>query len=199
MKSTGNSPRSSSRYEIRLAGSGGQGIILAGIMLAEAAVRDGCHVAQSQSYGPEARGGNSICEVVLSDAGIDYPRVQALDVLVALTQEACDRNLQDVKEDALVIVDRDMVNGAMRGRVARLPLRQIARQTGGERSINIAALGALAALCPVVSRESLTAVIAERLPKAREANLKTFEEAARLASGEGGNLEPRDARDEFEI
>ncbi|MFL7791064.1 MAG: 2-oxoacid:acceptor oxidoreductase family protein, partial [Anaerolineae bacterium] len=81
----------SKRHEIRLAGTGGQGIILAGVLLAEAAVRDGMNVVQTQSYGPEARGGASRSEVIISDEEIDYPKVIEADMMLCLSQEACDR------------------------------------------------------------------------------------------------------------
>jgi len=94
MKNAINSSEKNSRYEIRIAGSGGQGIVLAGIILAKAAILDGRYVVQSQRYGPEMRGGKSISEVIVSDMGIDYPRVLKLDLLIALTQAACDQNIQ---------------------------------------------------------------------------------------------------------
>ena len=74
------------RQELRLSGSGGQGLILAGIILAEAALHDGKNVVQSQSYGPEARGGASKAEVIISDDVINYPKVNKSVMLVSLTQ-----------------------------------------------------------------------------------------------------------------
>ena len=90
-------------YEYRLAGSGGQGLILAGIILAEAAgVYEGYSVVQTQSYGPESRGGASRAEVILSDEAIDYPKVTQPNVLLCLTQEACRRYAADLADDGLV-------------------------------------------------------------------------------------------------
>jgi 2-oxoglutarate ferredoxin oxidoreductase subunit gamma len=189
-----------SRYEIRLAGSGGQGIILAGMMLAEAAILDGRYVAQSQSYGPEARGGSSISEVILSDIEIDYPRALELDLLVALTQEACDQNLPDLKTEGLVIVDSDLIHRVLWGKVVSLPFWQIAQGAGEERAINMAALGAIVSFCPSISRDSLASVIAKRLPSARvTANLLAFDEALKLAHNLRGSLKSVDTKDEFEI
>ncbi len=80
----------SQRYEIRFSGAGGQGLILAGVIMAEAAsIYDGKQAVQSQSYGPEARGGASKSEVIISDTAIDYPKATVVDALLALTQEAC--------------------------------------------------------------------------------------------------------------
>ena len=200
MKNTGNSPGKNSRYEIRLAGSGGQGIILAGIILAESAILDGRYVAQSQNYGPEARGGTSVSEVVLSDKEIDYPQALELDLLVALTQGACDQNLADVKEGGLVVVDPDLVRRVLWGKLARLSFWQIAQRAGEERAINMAALGAVAAFCPLISRRSLARVIAKRLPSSKvEVNLLAFDEALRVARDLSGSLKSVETRDEFDI
>lgn len=200
MKNAERSPEKNSRYEIRIAGSGGQGIILAGIMLAEAAILDGRCVAQTQNYGPEARGGNSISEVIVSDEEIDYPEALNLDLLVALTQEACVRNLPDMKEGGLVIADASLVRWVPWDKVARLPFQQIAKKAGEGRAINMAALGAVASLCPIVSADSLVKVMAKRLPTSKvEANQQAFREALeatdKLKQGIA-SLRPKDA---FEI
>ena len=200
MKNTGNFSEKNLRYEIRIAGSGGQGIILAGIMLAEAAILDGKFVAQSQSYGAEVRGGNSVSEIILSDVEIDYPRASELDLLVALTQEACDRNLPDLKSEGLVIVDSELVHRVIWGKVASLPFWQIAQGVGEERAINMAALGAIVSFCPSVSRDSLANVMAKRLPSIKvAANLLAFDEALKLAQSLRGRLKSVDTKDEFEI
>ena len=85
-------------YEVRLAGTGGQGAILAGILLAEAAIRDGKNVAQTQSYGPEARGGASRSEVIISDDEIHYPKVIQAHITLCMSQEACDRYGSQMKK-----------------------------------------------------------------------------------------------------
>ena len=169
-------------------------------MLAEAAILDGRYVAQSQSYGPEARGGSSVSEVILSDTEIDYPRALELDLLVALTQEACDQNLPDLKTEGLVIVDSDLIHRVLWGKVISLPFWQIAQGAGEERAINVAALGAIVSFCPSVSRDSLASVMAKRLPSARvTANLLAFDEALKLAHNLRGSLKSVDTKDEFEI
>ncbi|RLC89501.1 MAG: 2-oxoacid:ferredoxin oxidoreductase subunit gamma, partial [Chloroflexi bacterium] len=100
------------RYEVRLAGTGGQGAILAGILLAEAAVRDGKNVVQTQSYGPEARGGASRAEVVISDGEIHYPKVLQADITLCMSQEACDRYGKRMRRGGLLILDADHVTRA---------------------------------------------------------------------------------------
>ena len=89
------------RYEVRLAGEGGQGMILAGVILAEAAaVHDGLNAVQTQSYGPEARGGASRSEVIIARGDIDYPKVMSADFLLCMSQEACDKFYTQVKDAA---------------------------------------------------------------------------------------------------
>ena len=103
----------SERLEIRLAGMGGQGMILAGVLLADAAIRDGKNAVQTQSYGPEARGGASRSEVIISSDEIDYPEVIQADVVLCMSQHACDKYAHPLKLDGLLIVDS--------GHVQRLP------------------------------------------------------------------------------
>ena len=89
-------------FESRLSGSGGQGLILAGIILAEAAVVENFNVSQTQSYGPEARGGASRSDVVISNSKIYYPKTTKLDLLLALTQESCDKFFFDLKNESAI-------------------------------------------------------------------------------------------------
>lgn len=160
------------RYEIRLSGSGGQGIILAGIILAEAAsIYDGREAVQTQSYGPESRGGHSKSEVVISDIEIDYPKVVSPDLLLAMTQDAFDSYRSSVKPGGVVIVDSDLVRRLtdVDGRLIALPITAVAKEvTGGVLSANIVALGVIAAVSGVVSRESLEKAVAARVPKGTE-------------------------------
>ena len=202
MNNIRNSSAKSSRYEIRVAGAGGQGIILAGIILAKAAILNGRYVTQSQRYGPETREGNSVSEVILSETEIDYPQSLELDLLITLTQEACDKNLPDMKDDGLVIVDSDSVHRVLWGKLITLPLWQIAQEAGEERAINAAALGAMVPFCPGISRRHLVKVMKEQLPSAKiTANLLAFDEALRLARSLKSRLKSAKAKEkeEFEI
>jgi 2-oxoglutarate ferredoxin oxidoreductase subunit gamma len=157
------------RYEIRLAGSGGQGLILAGIILAEAAgVYDGKFVCQTQSYGPEARGGASKAEVVISDAEIDYPKAIQPDVLLALNQKSLEAFSSDLKPGGLLLVDADLVREFPASRVLALPFTRIARELGRSMAANIVALGALAQLTGAVSLQSLETAVLARVPKGTE-------------------------------
>jgi len=200
MSSINGSLLKNPRYEIRIAGAGGQGIVLAGVMLAEAGIIQDLYVAQSQSYGPETRGGNSISEVILSNMAIDFPRSTELDVLIALTQLASDLNLPDMKEDGLVIVDADAVQRVLWDKTISIPFGEIARKVGEERAINVAALGSLVPFCPLINRQSLTKAIANRLPSAKlEANLLAFDKALRFARRWQGRLKYAGTTEEYEI
>ena len=136
------------RYEIRLSGSGGQGMVFAGTVLAEAiGVEDGKNVCQTQSYGPEARGGASRSDLVVSSGEIYYPKPLKLDLLLALTQESCDTYFPALKEDGVLIVDSGLVDQLPDHKVHGFPFTQIARDKIGTPMVaNIIALGAIAAL-----------------------------------------------------
>lgn len=153
------------RTEVRIAGTGGQGVVLAGILLAEAAVRDGKKVVQSQSYGPEARGGASRAEVIISDEKIDYPKVLDTDVLLCMSQEACDRYAGKLKKGGVLILDSTHVTCAPLVRAVWAPITELARQeVGREITANIVALGLLVGLTGIVSQESLEAAVRARAP-----------------------------------
>jgi len=160
----------SKRTEIRLAGEGGQGMILAGIILAEAAaIYDGKQVVQTQSYGPEARGGASKSEVVISDGEIDHPEVLAADVVVTLSQEACTKYASSVRPGGLLIVDAEKVVHVPVEGAIRLPITRLAfEQTGKAITANSVALGVLVRLTGVVSRQALEKAVAGRAPKGTE-------------------------------
>jgi len=166
------------RYEIRLSGSGGQGLIIAGIILAEAAgIYDGKFVCQTQSYGPEARGGASKAEVVISDEAIDYPKAIKPDLLLAMNQRSCDVYFFDLKPTGLLIVDSTHVRQLPTTKAVEIPFTQIAReQLGNEMVANTVALGTLATITGVVSLKSLEAAVLARVPPGtEELNKKALE------------------------
>ncbi len=174
------------RHEIRLSGSGGQGLITAGVILAEAAgVYDGKHVVQSQSYGPEARGGASKAEVIISGKEIFFPKATAIDIFLAMTQEAWDKYSGDLKPGGTAIVDTWYVKEVNRPGVIKLDLTKKAREEVGiEMVANVIALGAIAGLTGVVTRESLEKSLLSRFPKgAQEKNSKALQIGYQLAKG----------------
>ena len=165
------------RYELQLAGEGGQGLILAGIILAEAAaIYEGRNAAQTQSYGPEARGGASKSEVVISDEEIDYPKVVEADLLLAMNQEACDKYFYELKKDGMLVVDSVHVQRVPTTRAYRVPITQIAEDATGKRiTANVVALGVIVGLTGVVSQPAIEKAVTARAPKGtEELNLKAL-------------------------
>ena len=167
------------RYEIRLSGSGGQGLILAGKILAEAAaVYDNKNATQSQSYGPEARGGSSRSEVIVSDEEIDFPKAVNIDLLLAFTQEACDKYYKDLKDAGILLVDSGYVTNIPKGKfkVHSLPINEIAEKEVGKSLVaNIVALGIITELTKVISQQAVESAILSRVPKGTEdLNLRAF-------------------------
>ncbi len=162
----------SERYEIRFSGSGGQGLILAGVIFAEAAtIYDKINAVQSQSYGPEARGGASKSEVIISDQAIDFPKAQAIDLQLSLTQESCTKYYKDVKGDGILLVDSDFVREVPKGtfKVVKLPIIRTATEEIGKAFVaNIVALGAITALTKKVTLASVEKAVLSRVPKGTE-------------------------------
>ena len=174
------------KHEIRLSGSGGQGLITAGMILARAAVLyDGKTAVQTQSYGPEARGGASKSEVIISDMEINYPKVQAPDILVALTQEALNKYIKDTRSDAVVIIDSLLVKTPPQGsfRLFTLPILQTAADAvGSVLTANVVTLGVLNKISPLVSDEALVKAVTSMFsPKTADMNIKALREGAGLA------------------
>lgn len=165
--------------EIMLTGSGGQGMILAGIILARAGIRDGLHVTQTQSYGPEARGGASRAEVILDDQPVDFPKVTQADVILAMTQEAADKFHSKLRPGGTLIVDPGYVVSvpAVNGTVHRVEITKLAKEaTGKAITANIVALGAVNRACGLVSEDALIQAVLESVPRGTEAvNQKALE------------------------
>ena len=174
------------RHEIRLSGSGGQGVITAGIILARAAALfDGRNAVQTQSYGPEARGGASKSEVIISDGEINYPKVRVPDVLVSLTQESLNKYIGGVKDGAVIIIDSLFVKSPPQGnyRVYNVPVIQTAAdKIGSLLTANIVMLGVLNRIYPAVSDEALIKTLTSLFSaKASDLNIKAFGEGVALA------------------
>lgn len=153
--------------EIRLAGTGGQGLILAGVILAEAVgVYEGKKVVQTQSYGPEARGGASRTDVIISDTDILYPKARHLDILVCLSQKSYDSYINDLKPDGIAIYDNFYVRATGKCQEYALPLAIKTRERfGREIFMNIVLLGALSEITKIVRLESLKKAVASHVPK----------------------------------
>lgn len=158
-------------WHISLSGTGGQGIILAGIILAEAAILEGKQAIQTQSYGPEARGGASKSEVIIADGAIDYPKVITADILLAMSQEALGKYVGLLKKGGQLIVDTTTIQDipAVGAEILSAPITKTAREElGNPMFANIIALGVLVAGTGIVARESLQQAVLGRVPKGTE-------------------------------
>lgn len=172
--------------QIRFSGAGGQGLITAGVILAEAAMMDGRNVVQTQTYGPEARLGSSKSEVIISKGTIAYPEVTQPDVLLCMSAEAAKKFGGKCTPETVVIFDSTNIGPefASPGRVFRLPITETAVKVGTKVVANTVALCVLNTLVPVVPRDTLAAAIAARVPaKFRELNQRAGEAGEQLAAG----------------
>lgn len=166
-----------SRYEIRLSGLGGQGILTMGKLLGQAlALGHGYYVTQTQSYGPEARGGASRSDLVVSSEPISYPKTEYLDLLVALSQEAVGSYYHYLKPRGTLLVDTDMVRQTPTNTCLGLPFGRLARErVGVAQTISVVALGAVAFLLPFARIEAMRKSLKTAFPeKIRAANLKAL-------------------------
>lgn len=168
------------QVEMRLSGSGGQGLLLAGIILSEAAILEGKNAIQTQSYGPEARGGASKAEVIISNDDIDFPKVTIPNLVLSLTQIAADKYIDSVDDDGIVIVDSKIVlpKDLKAKRVISVPILETASEKVGRGIVaNIVAIGIIVEATKVVSRESVERAVLNRVPKGTEALNKAALEA----------------------
>lgn len=167
------------RYEIRLSGAGGQGLILIGKIIAEAAaIYEDKNATQSQSYGPEARGGASRSEVIISDGDIDYPKATNIDLLLAMTQEAADKYSSDIKPGGTIVLDSGFVHEQPEGDFTSygFPITNIAEEQVGRKIVaNLVALGIITELSGIISDDAVINAIRARVPKGtEEMNIKAF-------------------------
>jgi len=162
---------SDERYEIRLSGSGGQGLVLAGVMLAEAiGIYEGKNVTQTQSYGPEARGGSSRSDLVVSDGEIYFPKPSKLDLLLALTQDACDKYVDALRADGILVVDSDIVRQPPPVKnLYALPFTHTAKEKLGTTIVtNVVSTAACVAISGICREESFVKSVLARVPKGTE-------------------------------
>ena len=154
--------------QLRFSGSGGQGVITAAIIFAEAAIVEGKNAVQSQSYGPEARGGASKAEVIIADKAIYHPKVLHPDYVLAMTQKAADKYYHDLAADGLLILDTDLVPEVPDfPHIVRIPITKLAiEQVGKPLYANIVALGAIVRLTQLVKLATVRKCVADRVPPA---------------------------------
>jgi 2-oxoglutarate ferredoxin oxidoreductase subunit gamma len=184
--------------EVRFGGSGGQGVILMGVILAMAGARDHRYVVQTQSYGPEARGGYSRSDVIISDAPIDYPELEQADLLVVLSQAAADEYAAVLRPDAVLVYDSEYVTTVppFKGDRFGIPFTRLALdETGRIQTANILTLGAVVGLAGVVTSESLRKAVLATVPAGtEELNMKALARGLALDAAEF-----RSAAEEHEV
>jgi len=175
------------KKKIRIAGFGGQGVVLSGVILGRAAVLyDKKRATQTQSYGAEARGGAARSEVIISDESIDYPQVINPDILIAVSQRALDKYIKDLKPEGMLIVDSELVKDLPENyslSLYRIPASQIASEEFGRIIVaNMIMLGFLVGLTEIVSLEALRKSVRESVPKGTEdVNLKALKKGEEMA------------------
>ena len=166
------------KKEVRICGFGGQGIILAGFIIGKAAsVFMNFNAVQSQSYGPEARGGAARSEIIISDEKIGYPRPTGVDLLVAMSQESFDSYRDDINDDTVIIVDPDLVKKHDIGRpLYRVHAQKIAEDLGNKIVTNIVMVGAATGIFELLKPEAVKEAVIDSVPKRFiDLNTKAFE------------------------
>lgn len=179
------------RTELRIAGFGGQGILMCGIVIAKAAsLFDHIYAVQTQSYGPEARGGASRTEVVISDNEIDYPKVESPEIFVAMSHEALVKYIDDIQENAILIIDPDLVyEDEIKEIIENKHLKlyksnatKTAEKVIGRKIVaNIVMLGSFVEATGIISKEAAKNAILDSVPKGTEdMNMQAFEEGMNI-------------------
>jgi 2-oxoglutarate ferredoxin oxidoreductase subunit gamma len=167
------------KYEVIFAGIGGQGVILAGTLLGEAAVASGLKASQTQAYGVSARGGFTKTDVVMSDNEILYPYALSPDIVVVLAEEALVRYLDIENKNCKVVYDSGLIDASkykLDSRFVGFPITKTAIEMGSSRSANVLSLGIVASCLKAISTEALFQTLAEAFsPKIRDINAKILQ------------------------
>jgi len=169
--------------KVRLTGSGGQGVILSSIILAEAALNEDNFVVQSQSYGPEARGGMCKAEVIVGKEEIDFPKIEQPDVLLALSQQSVDNYCKQACEDCVIIADSSLDIPKCKAKTIAIPIIETAQdKLKNSITANVVALGAINEIAGIVEEDSLEKAVLKYVPhSAGELNKAALHEGKVLA------------------
>lgn len=175
-----------SRFEVRIAGLGGQGIVTAGVMIGRSAsVFGGKSVTLAQSYGPESRGGASKVDVIVSDEKIDYPKVRKPTLVAVMSQEAYRKNVTDLDGNTIVLIDPDMVQEDASNhipRIYRVPATRIAERLGKRIVANMVMVGAIVGLTNMVDTAAVEKAISKYTPRGTEQlNVNAFKSGYEFA------------------
>jgi 2-oxoglutarate ferredoxin oxidoreductase subunit gamma len=167
------------KHEIRLCGFGGQGIILAGYIIGQAAtVYEGANAVFTQDYGPEARGGACRADIIISEETVRYPYVDKPSILVAMSQAAYDKYIVSVRDDTLVIIDEDLVKptDTVSNQLLSIPASRIAEELGRVAVANVVMMGFITAATDVLSTDAMRkSILASVPPGTEELNTNAFE------------------------
>jgi 2-oxoglutarate ferredoxin oxidoreductase subunit gamma len=166
--------------EIRIAGFGGQGVILAAAIIGKAScIFQNNFATMTQSFGPEARGGSSSAQVILSDEPVTYPYITQPDILVVMSQEAFTRFSPELKAGGLLIVEQDMVRVTglkSSARVYSVPATRLAEELGKKMVLNVVMVGFFGAVAGILDPENLRKAVADSVPSAfQQLNLQAFD------------------------
>lgn len=167
------------RFDIRLAGLGGQGLLLAGLILGDAAaVHDGLNAVQTINYAPLARGAPSRAEIAISRGPIYFPEVEEANVLLAMSQDAYDSFKDEIKPDGVVIVNSTDVQGASGENILSIPIARLAHlSTGKAITGSIVGLGIICRLTGLISEEALGKSVRQRAPRGTvDLNIRALKE-----------------------
>jgi 2-oxoglutarate ferredoxin oxidoreductase subunit gamma len=178
------------RKEIRICGIGGQGVILSGFIIGKAAsVYMKYNAVHSESYGPEARGGLAISDVIISDEQIYYPRAISVDYLICLSQESFDLYANNLKKDAMIIIDPDLVkNNDSKKLIYKISAQKIAEELKNKIVTNIIMIGAITNIVGFLDIDAVRSSVIDCVPSAyKDLNIKAFEEG--LSAGEKAKTE----------
>ena len=180
------------KMEIRISGLGGQGVVLAGQILGKAAVYSGKNAVQTQSYGAEARGSAAKSEVIISDGKIGFPIVRRCDILVAMSQEALEKNVKDLKEGGSLLIDSTSVTGVPKtiAKIFEIPATEASKKAFGEKLYaNMIMLGALIKITGIVDEESMEKAIGNTFQeRIANINIEAYKKGKELASIEEVDL-----------
>jgi len=166
--------------EIRLAGFGGQGVILSAIVLGKAAsIFQGAFATMTQSFGPEARGGACSAQLIVSETPVLYPYVSRPDILVVMSQEAYSRFVPELKDDGILIIEQDLVRiSELKGNVQifSVPATRIAEELGKRMVLNSVMVGFFAAVTHLLDAQAVRKAVADSVPGSfRDLNLQAFD------------------------
>jgi 2-oxoglutarate ferredoxin oxidoreductase subunit gamma len=167
-----------SKSEVKIAGFGGQGVVLSGSIVGKAAaIHDGKHATMTRSFGPEARGGACSAQIIIDNDKIAYPYVIAPDVLVLMSQEAYERYAKEVKPGGLLLIEQDLVKLSPEDneKAFGIPATRLAEELGRKIVLNMVMLGFLTSISGIISPDAMRSAIKESVPKGtEELNIRAF-------------------------